>query len=317
MGKREAIAFGFLAILWVTVGIAEPRLFQSSSVESVLQWMPLLLVAAMGQLLVILTGGIDLSIGANLACSGITVGLVLRSQPGLPPAAALGLGLLCGGLLGLINAALIVGARLPAIIVTIGTLAAFRGAAFLIGRGEQIVAKDVPESLSKLARTGIQMGPVLISWLLIIGIVVSALTALFLKQTRLGRDIIATGSNVEAAHLRGISTRRVQMFVFVVCGALAGLAAVMYAGRYGFINPASAGQSFELTVIAAVAIGGAKLTGGSGSVVGVCLGCLLLASINVSLSLLGIDANWQVLAYGLVILAGVSVDGLSRRRQPA
>jgi len=301
----------------MAVGTQEPRLFTSSSIESVLQWMPLLLVAAMGQLLVILTGGIDLSIGANLACTGMTVGLVLRAQPGLPPMAAFGLGLLCGAALGLINAALIVGARLPAIIVTIGTLAAFRGAAFLVGKGEQIVARDVPESLGQLSRMGVSAGPVLVSWLLLIALCVVALTAFVLARTRFGRNIVATGSNLEAAHLRGIPTRRVLFSVFVISGALAGLAAVMYASRYGFINPASAGQNFELTVIAAVAIGGAKLTGGSGSVFGVFLGCLLLATINVSLSLMGVDANWQVLAYGLVILAGISVEAISRIRRPA
>src|SRR5207237_10772386 len=97
-----------------------------------------------------------------------------------------------------------------------------------------------------------------------------------------------------------------------LAGALAGLAGVMYAARFGFVNPGSAGQNFELNVIAAVAIGGVKLTGGSGSVLGVLLGCLLLSCINVGLSVLGIDENWQMLAYGLVILAAIITDGIVR-----
>jgi rhamnose transport system permease protein len=106
---------------------------------------------------------------------------------------------------------------------------------------------------------------------------------------------------------------RAKFWAFAACGALAGLAGVMYAARFGFVNPGSAGQNFELTVIAAVAIGGTKLTGGSGSVLGVFLGCHLLSCINVSLSLLGIDANWQMLTYGAVILVGVLVDAWAPR----
>lgn len=301
-------------MLVLGVGLKEPRFFHASSLESVLLWMPLILVVAMGQLLVILTGGIDLSIGAILAFSGIGVGAVLKANPGLPIPVAFAIGLGLGLILGLVNGGLIVWGRLPAIIVTIGTLAAFRGLTFLVSKGDQVDSSIIPEGLTGLARTGIPLGPVTISWLLVLALVISGAVAFALKSTRFGRNVIATGSNEEAAHLRGIPTRAVHLAVYAICGGLAGLAGVMYAARFGFVNPSSAGQNFELTVIAAVAIGGAKLTGGSGSVLGALLGCLLLSCINVALSLLGIDANWQMLAYGVVILFGIGIDGLSRRR---
>lgn len=314
MHKREWIAFGFLVLVCAVVGIAEPRFFQPTSIESVLLWMPLILVAAMGQLLVILTGGIDLSIGAILAFAGIGVGVILKANPNLPLPLAFGIGIALGLMLGFVNGGLVVWGKLPPIIVTIGTLASFRGLTFLLSKGDQIDSSMIPEGLTKMARTGLPLGPVVFSWLLVIGCFVAVLTAVFLGRTRMGRNVVATGSNEEAAHLRGISTRRVHLLVYSICGGLAGLAGVMYAARFGFVNPGSAGQNFELTVIAAVAIGGAKLTGGFGSVLGAVLGCLLLSCINVALSLLGIDANWQLLAYGVVILAGVGIDGLTRRK---
>ncbi len=313
MKRRELTAFGFLLVVVIGVALREPRFLTPTSIESVLLWLPLILVAAMGQLCVILTGGIDISIGSILAFAGIGTGLAFRANPSLPVPLALLLGLTLGLVLGLVNGGLVAVAKLPPLIVTIGTLATFRGLTFLLSKGDQIDSSMLPDGLTSLAHTGLPVGPVTISYLLLIAVSVAGLTAAFLSLSSPGRAIISWGSNPDAAFLRGINGSRVHWLVYAISGATAGLAGVMYAAKFGFVNPGTAGQSFELTVIAAVAIGGTKLTGGAGTVLGVGLGCLLLSVINVALSLLGIDANWQMLAYGVVILVAIVADRLANR----
>jgi rhamnose transport system permease protein len=138
-------------------------------------------------------------------------------------------------------------------------------------------------------------------------------THLFLRYTKLGRDIYAIGGNEEAAKLRGIPVEFTIFMVYAITGAMAGLAGILYASRFGFVNPGETGVGFELTVIAAVVIGGTNVFGGSGNVLGVALGCLLLGTINVALSILGIAATWQSAVYGFVILLAVVVDALIQR----
>ncbi len=312
--RREVAAVGFLVLFCVIVGIAEPRFLAAQSIQSVLLWMPIITVAAMGQFFVILTGGIDISIGSILGFAGIGVGLLVKANPNLPLPLILIAGLALGLLLGTVNASIITWAKIPPLIVTIGSLAAFRGLTFLLSKGEQIDGSMLPDRLMDLAKNGVPIAGVTVSWLLVIALSVVVLAALVLRRTAAGANILAAGSNAHAAHLRGISLNSVTFWVYAMSGATAGLAAVLYASRFGFVNPSSAGSNLELTVIAAVAIGGTKLTGGSGSVTGVFCGCLLLSCINVGLSVLGIDANWQLLAYGLVILVAILVDGLSSRR---
>jgi rhamnose transport system permease protein len=313
MGAREWMALLFVVLLCIVAGFKEPRFFQAGSVNSILLWMPLIVVVAMGEMMVIITRGIDISVGSNVGFSAIGVGLLVKANPHMPVWLALLAGLGIGLVLGAFNASLVTWGKLSPLIVTIGTLAAFRGLTFLTSKGSQIDPSMVPDPLTSLARTGIHFGQVTVSALLLVALSIALLTAIFLKLTRLGRNIFAYGGNPDASYLRGISSNSVNFFVYSVCGALAGLAGAMYLSRFGFANPGSAGQSFELTVIAAVAIGGAKLTGGSGSVFGVLMGCLLLSCINVGLSVLGIDENWQMLSYGLVILIAIILDATTTR----
>jgi rhamnose transport system permease protein len=315
---RDWIAALFVVLLVLGVGFKSPLFLHAKSIDSILLWMPLITVVAMGEALVILTQGIDISVGSILGCTGIVVGMAFRDHPGLPMPIGMLLGLFCGCLLGFVNGALVAWGKLPPLIVTIGTLAAYRGLAFEISKGNQIDSSMIPDSLTNLATRGISIGQVTISALLLIALFVALLTWILLRFGRLGRNLYAYGGNPNAAYLRGISPNFLNLFVYTVCGACAGLAGVMYAARFGFVNPGSAGQGFELTVIAAVAIGGVKLTGGAGTVFGVLMGCLLLSCINVALSVLGIDANWQTLAYGLVIVVALGIDsglrGLAARR---
>jgi rhamnose transport system permease protein len=305
----------FVILVCLVAGLREPRFLEASSINSILLWMPLLTVAAMGELLVIVIRGIDVSIGSILGFCGIAVGMVYRAHSGLPVWLGLGLGATIGLGLGCLNAALVFWGRLSPVIVTIGTLSAFRGAAFLLSHGDQIDSSMIPDSLTNLASQGIHLGAVTVSALLLISLAVGVGTAGFLLFTQTGRDIFAFGSNPNAARLRGISPTTVIFVAYGFCGATAGLAGVMYAARFGFVNPGTAGQSFELNVIAAVAIGGVRITGGYGSVGGVLLGCLLLSCINVALSVASIAADWQLLAYGILILIALLADSVLRLRK--
>ena len=311
---REA---GTLVLLLAVAGAAfakNHQFLEAKNLNSILLWIPLLAVVGMGQMMVILTRGIDVSVGSTMGVAGIVVGMLFRDHPGLNIYLGTAIGMALGAFLGSINGGLIAWAKVPPIIATLGTLSAYRGLVFIISKGDQIDSNNIPDSLTNWTLHGpVQIGAITISWLLVWALVAAGLTAYLLRWTRMGRDIYSIGSNPEAARLRGIPVARVTFSVYVICGALAGLAGVLYASRYGFVNPGTAGSGFELIVIAAVVIGGTNVFGGSGTVPGVLLGCLLLGTINVALAVLGIDETWQMLVYGSVILIALLLDSAVRR----
>jgi rhamnose transport system permease protein len=307
--RSKLIKGSMLVALIVAIKLFIPRLFEFESINSVLLWLPLLLMVALGELVVVLTGGIDISVGSILACSAMLLGIWVSQHPDTSLAAMFGLCALTGLILGGINGALVGLAKLPPLIVTIGTLATFRGLAFLIGSGKTVTGSMLPDSLLSLASHGLTLGNILISWLTIISLLAAAALSLFLKFSILGREIYAFGSQPLRAFRSGISERKIQFMVFMISGACAGIGGWIYASRFGLVHPGTAGSGFELSVIAAVVVGGTKLTGGQGSVLKVVLSCILLSLINVGLSVVGIDASWQMLVYGLVLLFAVMLGG--------
>jgi rhamnose transport system permease protein len=311
---REIRTLALLVAVIVAAALRAPRFIEATSINSILLWIPLLIVVGMGQMLVIVTRGIDVSVGSMVGLSAMAAGMFLRSHPGLPLVVGVLVGVLMGTALGAINAGVIAFGKVPPIIATLGSLSAYRGLVFILSHGVQVDSNDLPESLNRWTSDGpIHLGGVTFTWLLVGALAIAAVAAWFVRSTRTGRDIFALGSHPEAARLRGVPVTRITFLVYAVTGALCGIAGLMYASRFGFVNPGSAGQGLELIVIAAVVIGGVNVTGGSGSVLGVVLGCALLGAINVALSVLGIDATWQQLAYGIVILIAVILDTLARR----
>jgi len=312
-GKLTKLREAGTLVLLIAVAAAalakDHQFLDAKNLNSILQWIPLLVVVGMGQMMVILTRGIDVSVGSTMGLAGITVGMLFRDHPGLNIYLGTLIGIVIGAVLGSINGGLIAWAKVPPIIATLGTLSAYRGLVFIVSKGDQIDSNNIPDGLRNWTLHGpMQIGGVTVSWLLVWAMAASAATAYLLRQTRTGRDIYSIGSNPDAARLRGIPVSRVTFLVYTLCGALAGLAGVLYASRYGFVNPGTAGSGFELIVIAAVVIGGTNVLGGSGTVPGVLLGCLLLGTINVALAVLGIDESWQMLVYGLVILVALTLD---------
>ncbi len=305
---RELRAIALLVIVVVGASLIQPRYLNPNSIRSILIWIPLVAIIGMGEMMVIIIRGIDVSVGSIVGLAGLTVGMLFRDA-GISVPLAVITSILIGLALGSLNGVIVSRAHVPGVIVTLGGLSAYRGVTFLITRGSQIDGNYIPKSQIRWSQTG-PFGIREVPWIVVIVLVIALITWVIFRYTRLGRDMYALGSNPEAARLRGVDVQRVTFFAYAFTGALAGLAGILYSSRFGFLNPGQTGVGMELTVIAAVVIGGVSPFGGSGSVLGVLLGCLLLGAVNVALAVLGIAGAWQLAVYGAVILLAVGSDAI-------
>ncbi|MBD8706307.1 ribose ABC transporter permease [Pseudomonas sp. CFBP 13711] len=258
-------------------------------------------VLAAGMTFVILTAGIDLSVGAILAASAV-VALQASMSPqfGMLGIAAAGVGF--GLLLGLVNGGLIAFMRLPPFIVTLGALTAMRGLARLLADDKTVFNPDLPFAF--IGNDSVLGVP----WLVIIAVAVIVVSWFILRRTVMGVQIYSVGGNPEAARLSGIKVWKVLLFVYAVSGALAGLGAVMSASRLFAANGLQLGQSYELDAIAAVILGGTSFTGGVGTIGGTLIGALIIAVLTNGLVLLGVSDIWQYIIKGIVIIGAVALD---------
>lgn len=258
------------------------------------------MVLAAGMTFVILTGGIDLSVGSILAAAAM-VALIMSNLPDLWWL-AIPLGIGTGLLFGMINGSLVAYLRLPPFIVTLGALTAVRGIARLIGDDQTVFN---PQLQFAAVGNGSIYG---VPWLVIIAIAVIIVSWFVLRRTVLGVHIYAVGGNEDAARLSGIKVRRILLFVYGASGALAGLGAIMQAARLYGANGLQLGQSYELDAIAAVILGGTSFVGGIGSIWGTLIGALIIAVLSNGLVLIGISDIWQFIIKGLVIIGAVALD---------
>ena len=305
LARREAGILVMILFVAAVVGAISPRFLAPETLRIVALAIPLILIGAMGQMMVLLARHVDLSMGSILAFSSIVAGMMFRDLPELPVAAGVAAAIAVGTGLGLLNGAIVVIFRLPSIIVTLGTLSLYRGLVFLVSDARQVDPQFIPRELVALSQGSPVPG---VPWIVIIALAVAAATHLFLGHTRAGRQIYALGSNPVAAPLRGIEVVPITLTVFALSGALAGLAGVMYAARFGYVNPGITGVGFEFTVIAAVVVGGVSINGGVGTVLGTVLGVTLLGLVSVALPILGVSAFWQDVFNGAVIVAALLVD---------
>lgn len=306
---RETGILAVLLLLIALVSLRNPQFLTLSNARSILLDIPLTLVVAMGMTTLILSRNIDLSVGSILGLCAMAVGMAFKSNPDLPIPLALLLGIGLGTALGAINGALVTVGRVPAIIATLGTLSVYRGLIFILSGSRSIDASDLPNGLIALSQTS----PLVIPWIVIFALVVALAMHVFLRSTRGGRTLYAIGSSPPAARVRGLPIDRTIFGAFTLTGTLAGLAGVMAASRYAAVDPATTGSGFELGVIAATIIGGTNVLGGSGSVSGTFLGCLLLGTIQNALVVSNLSAFWQLAIYGAIILFSVAFDALIRR----
>ncbi len=259
-------------------------------------------ILAVGMTLVILTGGIDLSVGSVVALSGVSAALVAQSGgPGLPVA------LIVGSLVGTLTGVLVAYFRVAPFVVTLAGLTIARGIAFLLTGGRSVGSLPKDFTVWGQAVIGIVPLPVIVM------LVVVALGYFLLTRTVFGRQIYAVGGNAEASWLAGVPVRGVQLAVYGINGFLAGLAGAVLAARLGAGIPNS-GQNYELDVIAAVVVGGTSLSGGRGGVLGSLLGALFIGTLNNGLNLSGVDPYLQKIVLGVVILAAVLIDSAGRKR---
>ena len=227
-GKREIGLLVVLILLVLICSVVRPIFLDPRNINSILLWMPLLLVAAVGQFPVIVARGIDISVGSILGLSAISVGLISKSNPHIAMPLLFVAGALIGLVLGSLNGIIIAFGRVPAVVATIGTLTAFRGLTFVVSKGDQVDSTSVPQSLTSLANHGIDLGSVTISWLLLLGLTLAVIAYFASQYLQFYRNIFAYGSNPEAAYLRGISPKSVQMVCYCASGTLAGVAGTMY-----------------------------------------------------------------------------------------
>lgn len=266
-----------------------------------------LILLALGQMTVILTKCIDLSVAANLALCGMVAALM--DGMGVPMAAILPAVILMGAALGTVNGALVWRLGIPSIVVTLGTMTIYRGTIFLLTEGAWINAHQMSADFKALPRHVILGLPVM-AWIAVAA--VGAMTVL-MTRTALGRAFYAVGGNPHAAVYTGISVGRTQFAAFVLSGALAGLTGYLWVARYA-VAYVDIAAGFELDVVAACVIGGIAIAGGAGTVAGAVMGALFLGIIKNALPVVGISPFWQMAISGAAILAAIAFN--ARRRDP-
>jgi len=309
--SREMSIFLVLVLVIAAATIKTPSfLFSANSWRDLLLTPSILLLLAAGQAVVIITRNVDLSVGSVLAITAYLTGRLFIDNPGIPIVAVFVAGLVVGGLLGLVNGLLVALARVPALVITLGTLYVYRGIVLSWAGSDRINASDMPEGFLSLGTKSILGFPVLF----VIAAVVVGLVGYYLHSHRGGRELYAIGSDPDAAVLYGLPVRRRVIAAFVLSGALAGLAGVVYAARYGTVS-AGAGTGIELEAVAAVVIGGVAIFGGSGTVWGAALGAILLVTIDRALPILGIPDFWQRAVVGGLILSAIVLDRVLSARQ--
>lgn len=295
--KRDLVLGLLVLLLIAAVTSVFPQFSQPHNLAQVLDDSSILILLALGQMLVILTRGIDLSVAANLALSGMIVALFNRSHPQAGVIPVVLIALVSGMTLGAFNGLLVWKLRLPSIVVTLGTMSVYRGVIYLLSHGTWVHDNEMSAAFLSLVRKEI-LGLTTVSWLAIGG---SVFAILAMRYSNTGRDMYAAGGNPTAAAYTGVDPGRMQFIAYTICGAIGGLSGYLWVARFA-VAYTDIALGFELQVIAACLIGGIGIAGGIGSVVGVVLGCLFIGVIKNALPLIGVSPFWQMGINGLVIV---------------
>lgn len=308
--KETGIA-AILVVLVVIISIVNPVFFTIDNLMDVLKGNAVLGILAVGMTLVIITGGIDVSVAAVTSAVAVMMGHLMIKLPDRPLSLLMIflVAPLCGILLGALNGFLVAKIKIPPIVVTLGTMSMINGSILFLTNGVYMNSTHFPKIFMKFADFKL-FG---VSVLIYILFAIAFLTWFILKHTVVGRSIYAIGGNPISAIRVGINLDRIQVFVYGYMGFLAGIAAIVQTAYTKAVDPNGL-LGFELTVIAAVVIGGANILGGSGSVLGTILGAILIGVMQNGLILLHIDTYWQKVVVGLIILLAVSYNHIQRKR---
>lgn len=306
---RELGLLCFIIIISVLVQFRNPSFLTFENITDLTKNTAILSILTVGMMLVIITRGIDLSIGATLALSGMISALTVGAYPTLPPIIAIllgtAIGLVCGAVLGGLVSK---GGILP-IIASLGMMNVYRGLTFMVSGGKWVSAHQMPDTFKGIA-TGNILG---VNTLIFIAVITYIVFYYFVNHTRTGRQIYAVGSNPESAKVSGINTQKILWLVYSIMGALSGLAGVLWVSKFASAQGDTA-SGYELSVIAACVLGGVNSAGGSGTISGIFLGSLLLGILNNALPLINVSPFWQQAIQGCIILFAVLMNTIVKRR---
>lgn len=303
--RREATVLAMLVIVFLGLTFASEFFLTGRNLSNVARQISVVGIVALGQALVIIAGGIDLSVGSVIGLAAVTAAMV-SAATGMPSLGIVG-AIAIGMAVGFLNGVLVTRIRINPFITTLGTLSIARGAALLATNGN-------PQRFDNWAAwLGYgRIGEVPVQFLLLVAL--TLVVAFFATRTRWGRNVYAVGDNARAARLAGIDVARTRIMVFTLSGSLAGLGGLLLGGMLTNSNP-NLGLGYELDVIAAVILGGVALSGGRGSIGGVVIGAALMGLLRNAFVLLNVSGYWQTITIGLVVILAVGADSLNRRRE--
>jgi ribose transport system permease protein len=292
------------------MSIASPHFLNWGNIGTTIVSMSTAVLIIIGMTVVMASGGIDLSVGSNMAISGAVTGFLFVDIGGMNIWVAALFGVLAAGVIGLINGLILSKTNIAPMICTLGTMNLSAGIAMILTTGSPISMKDTTAAFKAIGRGSI--GP--ISNLIIIAIVFIIIFAILLEKSTVFRKAYYVGSNEQAAEYSSINVARTKLGIYILSGLLAGLAGIMTTSRFSVASP-NAGLGVEMTAISACVIGGASMNGGTGTVIGSLLGLMLLTFINNALVLLNVDVYWQNMISGVILLLAVLIDYISHRKR--
>lgn len=314
--RQETGLILILLAMCAFLTITTDTFLTTRNIFNILLFFSWIAISAFGETMVVITGGIDLSVGSVMALTGFASAWLLATLAGTMPIGALAAVAVTGGLLtgiavGVVNGVLITRFRLPPFIATLGTLSIARGITFGASQGWPV--RDLPDQFKQIGQLNVMIGSFEVPLPVIIMFVVAVICSIFLTETVSGRHIYAVGGNEEAVRVSGANPLRTKMLVYIACGLLTALAGIIMTARLGVAAP-DAARGWELDVIAAVVIGGTSLSGGVGTIWGTLLGAAIMQVLRNGLVLTGVEAYWQPAAIGAVILLAVMFDMWRKRR---
>lgn len=297
-----------LLLMCLFFSVATPHFLNVDNIITIALQTAVIGIMAIGVTFVIITSGIDLSLGAIIALSGVSAGLFISK--GMSITVAVILAILVGMLFGTVNGLLIGKFNLPPFIATLGSMMMARGLTLVLTNAKPVYFDSAPtfSSISQGKLFGIIPYPVI--YLIVLAII----SGFILKKTLIGRYTYAIGSNEEAARLSGINVLKTKLFVYMYCGLMCAIAGIVMAARINSGQP-TAGEGYELDAIAAVVIGGTSLSGGEGSITGTILGAFIMGVLKNGLNLMNVSQNWQMLAMGAVVIGAVYLDILRKKKK--
>jgi len=301
--KKMSLYLAFI-VIFLVFSLINPSFITLNNILNIIVQSSIIAIIGVGQTLVILTGGIDLSVGSIVAFVGIATGLMLKA--GMPLAYALIIAILIGMVLGMLNGIVVSYGRVPSFIATLGMMGVARGGALALNSGKPVAGLQA--GFEKIATTSIGTIPIFVFYC----VAIYATIYVLLEHTKFGRHVYAIGGNTVAARLSGVRVKRVEALVYVIAGIFAAMGAIMLTARLNYATPI-AGSGYELDTIAAVVIGGTSLSGGQGKIIGTLVGALMLGMLKNGLTICNVAAYYQQIIIGVVIIMAVFADRMKEK----